>query len=424
MYALLLAATLFTGPHTIEAAAVLRDYSHPKHAGDFHEEKLTATLAADRGALALRFGDERFVLRGNELFDAEMKPVERAGDLRPLTLARLDPLYVQSLVETHRASAKRSGSTLTVARGNELWQIRLDDKGRPRSIETAVVHDLYGDLVETVTYENWQERGGIDFPSRITVAEGKRVKAILDVTGLRQGADDEMLRKARDPRAIHPEDVTFREIAPGLFAADLKPSNSRVFVAEFDDFLFVIEGAYNDRNVSSIVARVRERWPSKRVRFFSFSHIHGQYIGGMRSWVDAGAEVITTRSGAGVAREIADSTHGASGPMKAKIDVVEARAAWKDDTNELVAFNIDSQHTDDYLVFYFPRTKTLLAGDLLCHRGPDKPLRGRSKHLCETLPKLGVDVEQIHITWPLDGYGCISPVRFDDFVKSCAVPAQ
>jgi hypothetical protein len=59
---------------------------------------------------------------------------------------------------------------------------------------------------------------------------------------------------------------------------------------------------------------------------------------------------------------------------------------------------------------------------LLCVRGADKPLRGRSKRLCETIRKLGISVEQIQITWPMEGYGCISPVSFEDFTKACAVP--
>ena len=54
--------------------------------------------------------------------------------------------------------------------------------------------------------------------------------------------------------------------------------------------------------------------------------------------------------------------------------------------------------------------------------GADKPLRGRSKHLCETIRKLGISVERIQITWPMEGYGCISPVSFEDFAKACAVP--
>ena len=111
---------------------MLRDYSHPKHAGDYHEERVSLTIAADleRDALVLTFRSEdgsvdRFALRGNQLYEAkgaELTPVDGAGDLRTSTLARLDPLF----------SA---------------------DSEVP-SVATPVYHDLYGDLIELVTYEH------------------------------------------------------------------------------------------------------------------------------------------------------------------------------------------------------------------------------------------------------------------------------
>src|SRR5689334_6069174 len=78
--------------HTIEATALLRDYSHPKHAGDFHEERLRVTIAADneRDALVFTFQSsegppDRFALRGTALFEArgtELTATDAAGDLR------------------------------------------------------------------------------------------------------------------------------------------------------------------------------------------------------------------------------------------------------------------------------------------------------------------------------------------------------
>lgn len=417
--------------HTIEAGLTLRDYSHPKHAGDFHEERLKLTIAADtdREALVLTFrsGEEppdRFVLRGSKLFQVNaeaLEPVDRAGDLRALTLAKLDPLYIASLLEDRRGSAKRTtANTLLFARDDEMWDVQTDRRGDLTTIRTAIVHDLYGDLVETVTYERWADRGGVRFPSRITVQEGDRRKATLEISDVRTEAHDDLLLQSRaGERSVYDEDISFREIAPHVFAIELAPTDSRVFVAEFEDHLFVIEGAYDDRNVARIARRIRNRFPKKPIRYFSFSHIHGQYIGGVRTYAAGGAAVLTTPSGAEVVKEIAASRHGRKGPMTITASVVEKSRTFEDATNAMTVFNVDSQHTDDYFVFYFPRSKLLLAGDLLCYRGPDTPLRGRSKHLCTTLKALGIDVEQITASWPLASYGCLSPVGIGDFLRAC-----
>lgn len=417
--------------HTIEAGVTLRDYSHPKHAGDFNEERLKLTIATDmeREALALTFrsGQEppdRFVLRGSELFQlnaAALEPADGAGDLSPLTLARLDPLYVASLLAEKRENVQRTTpNTVLFAHGDELWSVQTDSRGDLASVRTTVVHDLYGDLVESVTYERWSDRGGVRFPARITVHEGDRMKAALDVTTVRPGAEDDLLRQSRaSKRSVYDEDISFREIAPHLFAIELKPTDSRVFVAEFEDHLFVIEGAYDDRNVSRIARRIRAHFPEKPIRYFSFSHIHGQYIGGVRTYAAGGAEVITTPSGAEVVKQIAASRHGRSGPIAVTTGIVEKSRTFEDVTNAMTVFNVDSQHTDDYFVFYFPRARLLVAGDLLCYRGPEMPLRGRSRHLCTTLKSLGIEVEQLTVSWPLQGYGCLSPVGIGDFERAC-----
>jgi len=61
---------------------------------------------------------------------------------------------------------------------------------------------------------------------------------------------------------------------------------------------------------------------------------------------------------------------------------------------------------------------TLLTGDLmfLC---PGKPFSGRSKQLCATVAKLGLDVDTYVATWPLNGYGTKPIVTRAEFQTAC-----
>ena len=89
----------------------------------------------------------------------------------------------------------------------------------------------------------------------------------------------------------------------------------------------------------------------------------------------------------------------------------------------MTIYNVESDHTDEYLVFHFPRQKLLLTGDLLFFRGSEQPLRGRSKKLCTTLANLALDVETMLVTWPLEGYGGVrNLVGFDEFRAGCEQP--
>lgn len=87
--------------------------------------------------------------------------------------------------------------------------------------------------------------------------------------------------------------------------------------------------------------------------------------------------------------------------------------------NALEIHNVESGHTDEYFIFWFPRQKVLLSGDLLFYR-PGKPLTGRSKQLCATIARLGLDVETCIATWPLDGYGTRNVVTGAELREACA----
>src|SRR5262249_17077865 len=173
-------------------------------------------------------------------------------------------------------------------------------------------------------------------------------------------------------------DVRFREIAPHLFAADLRALNTRIYVAEFDSSLAVIEGAFGSRACDVIAAVVRERF-AKPVRWFAFSHLHGQYAGGVRTWIHEGATVLGPPGPMPLISDPAKATPElapdalARDPRPLKAEAVESRRTIADDTNALDVYNVPSGHTDEYFIFHFPRQKVLLAGDLFFDR-PGKPL--------------------------------------------------
>jgi len=407
-------------PHTAQVKLLLRDFSHPKHAGDAWEGRLTATLVANPHPLKLNveLRDEaepqpdRFELRDEKLFrwsDNAWSPIDAEGELLPSTFMKFDPLHFVATIAAHRENAQLlDRSTLLVALHGEMLRVHVDPKSALiTSVEKAISHPLFGDLLEVTTYDDWKDRGAFRYPSRITITDGGRARAAIDVQSVREDAAPA---------------TTFRELAPHLFAVDYTELNTRVFVAEFSDFVFVIEGANNSRNGDRLVRAIREQF-RKPVRYHSFSHIHGQYVGSVRSYVAEGATIVTTPTGAEYVRQIASSTHRydadalTATPHALSIEEVKASRRIEDETNSITIFNVESQHTDDYNIFYFPRSKSVLSGDLLCVRGADQPLKARSKLFVTNVEKLGLAVERAFITWPLDK-PCVVDVPWADAIRA------
>ncbi len=431
------AASGANAAHTVQVNVVLRDFSHPKHAGDAWEGHMTGTLSGEPArallAIELRDGSEpeadRYLVRDGSLLqwkDKQWTSIDAEGELLPSTFVKFDPLALIATIAAHRENAQLlDASTLLFAFQNELLRVHVDPKtSLPASVEKSISNPLFGDLLEVTTYASWSDRGTFRFPSRITITDGGRERAALDVERVSAGSTLPELPKGSELTPLVAEDIQFRELAPRLFAADLTVQNTRVYVAEFDDFVFVIEGVFNGRNGDVLVRRIHERF-GKPIRYHSFSHIHGQYVGSVRSFIADGATIVTTPTGAEYVRQIAASTHGfdadalSANPRVSRIEVVKTSRTIEDAGNTIVIFNVESQHTDDYNVFYFPRSKTILSGDLLCVRGVDQPLKSRSKLFVTDVAKLGIDVERAFITWPLDN-PCKTSVAWSDVLMANA----
>jgi len=429
-------------PYRVYGKGVITDASHPKHPGDvfradvllrlqINPELGEAEFAVDSGDSANRTTD-RYYLRGSRVFQLDDRDRETAatdlGDVDGITVAALHPALVAAAVRDRRESLRSLGSDRwELAWNDALWTLRVDaSKGRITSLERRVHHDLWGDGTETVTFTGW-EAGAPRTGHTVVTAFGREV-ARLDFESV--GTDTAVAVPVGDRgrnhlRTVAAKSIALDEIAPHLFAIDLDSLNTRVVVAEFGDCVAVFEGAYNSEVCDRLASAVQSRF-AKPVRWFAFSHIHGQYIGGTRSWVHEGATVLVPPTSQPLVEQVVNAKHDshpdalARDPKPLKIETVKDHRRIEDVTNALDIYNIDSsQHTDEYFLFYFPQQKVLLTGDLLFYR-PGKPLVGRSKNLCETVTKLGLDVGTYVCTWPLSGFGTKNVVTGAEMKEACA----
>jgi glyoxylase-like metal-dependent hydrolase (beta-lactamase superfamily II) len=411
---------------------------------DFRTDTLRLRLDVDPevGEARLEFesgaGDsksvDRYFLRRGRIFQVnergEETPAAPLGDLSPATLAALHPVLTGAAILDRRENfvPARLSQDRLFAWNEELWRVAIETpSGHVTGLERQVRDDLHGDGREDVHYEDWVPDGFGSAPRRTVVMLRGREAAQFHFEPA--VAIDTLTVPAGDPRrdrsrTIRARDVAFREIAPHLYAADLVSLNTRVFVAEFTDHLAVIEGAFGSRICDVIAGVVRARF-QKPVRWFAFSHLHGQYSGGVRTWIHEGATILVPPSTAPLIADAAKAARTlepdaqAREPRPLKAETVESRLSLADSLNALDVLNVPSGHTDEYLIFHFPRLKILLCGDLYFYR-PGKPVTGRSKQLCETVARMGLEVEQAWCTWPLEGYGTKSVVNAEEWRKACA----
>ncbi len=437
-------------PMKVQATGTVTDDSHPNRPGDFLAVAVDVSLsfAPELGEAVLEVASgadderevERYLVRRGRVFQVDEQGTEVAaaalGDLAPATVAALHPMVVASaLTERRDAAQVVAGSTLLFAWNDELWTVHLDPgtAGAIDRLERRVFDDILGDGVETIRYL----RPPVASSQPAVASAGQALDTVVSCWGrelarLRFGAAQPAPAvaltagdRSRDrARALGRAEMVFTEIAPHQFAADLASLASRVFVVEFADHLALLEGAFSSRVADLLATVVHERF-AKPVRYFAFSHLHGQYVGGLRSWVHAGATVLVPPTTAPLPEQMVLARHDlhpdalAREPRPLTVETVAAHRRLADDSNVLDIYQVRSDHTDEYFIFYLPGQRVLLTGDLLFVR-PDRALSGRSRTLCTTIADLGLEIDEALVTWPLTGYDIADRVSGRELRAKCA----
>jgi hypothetical protein len=221
-----------------------------------------------------------------------------------------------------------------------------------------------------------------------------------------------------------------KAIAPGLWSADLADIDSRTLIVEFADYLAVIEVAVGSANGERIVDAVRRQWPGKPIRYALFSHYHPSYTGGLRALVAEGATVATTPGNEAFVCDVValpftvQPDRLARQPRPTKIVTFADRYELTDSTNRLVAINYGerSQHTDEFVLFWFPRQKVLFETEHGWVRSNGTLRAGRrAKGLLAWLDEQGLDVERIVQSFPMrDNEAMLTRKQLDALVAGHA----
>jgi hypothetical protein len=205
---------------------------------------------------------------------------------------------------------------------------------------------------------------------------------------------------------------TLSQVAPGLWAVDMEDLDTRSLIVEFGDRLAVLEAAVGSENGERIVSLAKRRWPSKPIRHFLFSHYHPHYAGGIRALVAEGATVVATPGNEAFVRQSAarpfrlkpDRLARAARPLSLR--TFQRRFELADSTNHLVAVDIGarSDHTDEFVVFWFPRQRVVFETEQgwVTVDGKVRASR-RAEKFMKTLAEEGIEPERLVQSWPMRG---------------------
>ncbi len=295
-------------------------------------------------------------------------------------------------------------------------------------------NELFGDVLTTFHYSNYSTLNNLYY-SKKNIIEKYNGKIIDEINVLFVNVISRapiLLQKPinytlKDDFKSIPE-IKIQKYSDNITFIEIKETNDRIMVVEFDNFLLVDGAPLNSKNGELIISEAKKIAQYKPIKYFTFGHHHPHYIGGIRPFIHKDAIVITTKSDLEYVKFLASAPHTLDPdslelqPKNLLIEEIDDSKLITDGKFEMRIYLIGkkSEHTNDYLIYYFPKEELLFEDDLvwITQEGDIRKANKRQAGLYNAVNQLGLKIKTIIQSWPVSDYGIKTIIPFSELEKS------
>lgn len=294
----------------------------------------------------------------------------------------------------------------------------LNDQNLVERVETLVDNTVLGDTLVEIAYSNYQDFGGVKFPTRIVRREAGHPTLDLTISSVQpNGAATLEVRENPQPGAPAPVRAEAQKVAEGVW--DLTAAGLHSVLVEFNDHLVVIEASGNDARSAAVIAEVRRLVPNTPIRYLVNSHAHFDHSGGVRAFAAEGVTIITHEINKPYFEKVFRNPHRinpdrlAQSKRTAVIEGFEDKRVLTDGNMTLELHHIrGNYHNDGLLMAYLPKAKILIQADAFHPRPGAPPLPSPPQftvNLVDNVQRLKLDVAQVlHIHGGIDQFATVA----------------
>jgi glyoxylase-like metal-dependent hydrolase (beta-lactamase superfamily II) len=294
----------------------------------------------------------------------------------------------------------------------------FDSKNQIRKIETWVDNPVLGDMLVETYFDDYQDFGGLKVPTTMITKQGGHNTLILVVSDAKPNAAVSIQAAQQAQTPPPPVTVQSQKIADGVLY--LTGGTHHSVAVEFADYIAVIEAPQNEERSLAVIKEIRKELGKKPIRYVINTHHHFDHAGGLRTYVDEGATIITPEldqkfleQALSAPRTInPDKLALSKKPPMLTIEPVtdKEKKVLSDKTRTLELYLIkDSPHADGILMAYLPKAKILVEADVYTPPAANAPaaatVNPATKNLVDNVDRLKLDVERV---LPLHGPGMVT----------------
>jgi len=200
-------------------------------------------------------------------------------------------------------------------------------------------------------------------------------------------------------------------------------------VANFKDYIIVIEGPSGDMRADQIIGEAKRLVPGKPIKYVINTHAHFDHSQGLRDFVAEGATIITHQGNKGYYEKVLATPHTLvpdnlqkkNAKPKIKVDYVGDKKVLTDGEHVIELHRVlNSTHNNAMLMVYLPKQKALLEADEfnVLNPIPTAPVPNPNQYqvnLLANIERLKLDVDRIipvHLPNPATRKVPLSELKF------------
>lgn len=270
-------------------------------------------------------------------------------------------------------------------------------------VNTWIDNPVLGDTLVETKFSDYKDFGGIQFPSHIVRNQGGYPVLDINVTSARAnpGVD---IKAPQDLAKAPAVTVTSEKLADGVYY--LTGGTHHSLAIEQTDHITIIEAPLNEERSLAVISKAKELIPNKPINFLINTHAHFDHAGGLRTFVDEGAAIVTHSPNQAYYEKVWATPHSLNpdrlekSKKAAKFESFNGKHVLADSKHPIEVHSIAGNgHNDAFVLVYLPNEKILVEADAFTPTAANAPiptaLNPYAVNLYENIQKLNLNVEKI-----------------------------
>jgi glyoxylase-like metal-dependent hydrolase (beta-lactamase superfamily II) len=289
--------------------------------------------------------------------------------------------------------------------GKHKYTGRINAQNQLERVRTSIDNTVLGDTPVEITYSDYRDFDGVMFPARIVRTQGGH--PVLDLTVSKVAANPAVEIAVPEPvRSFTPPavKVDVDKLADGVYY--MTGGSHHSVAIDQRDHIVVVEAPLNEARSAAVIAKVKETIPNKPIRYLINTHHHFDHSGGLRTYVDEGATIVTHALNkpyyeqAWAAPRTINPDKLAGSNKSATFETFTEKHVLTDGRRTIEVHQIaGSGHNDAFAMVYLPAEKILVEVDaytpLAGNTPPPAVPNPFAVNLYENIQRLKLDVRQI-----------------------------